>query len=137
MVMNDRPVATFAISPPGKDINVANGSGSVDRCIITNYGPEPLTNVRILADVILNEVLPNGPGSTTSGKVVSSGPVSMKIDKIDPGKDGAQTFYIQNETKLYGNLEFRSASATILGETVERPLLLAHNQTEFGNPLWP
>jgi hypothetical protein len=86
----------------------------VQKCVITNYGSEPLTDIRLMVDgeVRENKATPTG---TESGEVIMSGKVQLPLDKLDPGEDQSFTFYIQNRSRFHVWLQLKDAEARPIG----------------------
>lgn len=77
---------------------------------VTNYGQEPLTDVRIEAHVKAAEVIKTAAGAHT-GETIRDHPTELTIPKIDPGKENSETIYVSNPTDYFITLELGGAKA--------------------------
>lgn len=91
-------------------IDWKGGVPLLQKCVITNYGPDTLTDIRLMVDGEIREVLTTGT-STQSGDVIMSGPLEMQLDKLDPGENRSFTFYIQNGSPFVAVLQLKDAEA--------------------------
>jgi hypothetical protein len=95
----------------------------VQKCVVTNYGPDPLADIRLKVDGEVREVKIT-PTSTQSGDIIMSGNLDMRLDKIDPGEDQSFTFYIQNGSPFALVLQLKDAEAQSIrtGQVIRVPV---------------
>jgi hypothetical protein len=84
------------------------------KCVLTNYGSEPLADISLLVDGEIRAVKQNAVG-TEAGEAIMSGTAELKIDKIDPGENKSHTFYIQNRSNFYAWFRLMDAEARPIG----------------------
>ena len=87
-------------------INIAT-VGLAYRCELTNYGPEPVTDVKLRIRLVYI-----GAEKTINGFQGNSDRMEVELlatsPKIDPGRDNAFTFYIWNVSREFVELTFES-----------------------------
>lgn len=72
------------------------GWASTYRCDVVNYGTKTLVSIDLVLHLVFREVVPAAQGNTHSGRVTIDRDWPIEIGKVDPGKDNAFSFYINN-----------------------------------------
>jgi hypothetical protein len=100
--------------PPGGEMGTWFWEGY--RCRVINYSDKPVANVEIVIDLITYAAIPVENGFH-NGQQSAHKEITVRIPKIDSGKDNPFTFYILNMAKQFMEIRFlEKTKLTIIGD---------------------